>query len=119
MSDSMSKSKEQLLIQILLDSNASEAEKDDAAMDLGSFDSNDTVESLFEAAINPENDDMIKASCGESLAQIWLRNHSIDFKKLSKLSGIAFNEAGIKIKSKDPISFEKFVALYTEKQLNV
>ncbi|QKS71219.1 hypothetical protein FLK61_31400 [Paenalkalicoccus suaedae] len=83
-----------MLISILLDSDISDAERDDAAIDLGFISNDDQVEkALLQVANDNHTDDMIKASCGESLAQIWLNEKIVDGEKIYLLKGIAFEEA--------------------------
>lgn len=88
----MNNSKE--LVEILLDDTASDAERDDAAIDLG-FISNDQLvqTALLTIANNVDIDEMIRASCGESLAQIWIKNNEFHLTNLFLLTGIAFFEA--------------------------
>lgn len=72
------------LIAVLLDSTAREDERDDAAMDLADFDGNDVVQTLYTVATDQSlQSEMIKGSCGESLASIWIRTGTIDFEMLN------------------------------------
>jgi hypothetical protein len=64
----------ELLIELLRDLTASLDERDDAAMDLGSFDGEKAVEvALAEFATDPDAPEILQSSAGESLAEIWLR----------------------------------------------
>lgn len=82
------------LVGILLDNTASDAERDDAAIDLGSISNDNTVEGALLTVANDMNtDEMIRASCGESLAQIWIKNNEFNLENLCLLTGIAFLEA--------------------------
>lgn len=82
------------LIAILLDSTAREHERDDAAMELADFDGDDVVQALFIVATDQSfHSEMVKGSCGESLASIWVRTGTIDFALLSQLKGTARQEA--------------------------
>jgi hypothetical protein len=82
------------LIAILLDSTAREDERDDAAIDLANFDGEDVVQALFAVATDPSSQsEMIKGSCGESLASIWVRTGEIDISLLGRLDGTAKTEA--------------------------
>lgn len=82
------------LIAILLDSTARDDERDDAAMDLVDFDGNEVVQALFMVATDRSfQSEMVKGSCGESLASIWIRTGKIDFELLSRLEGTAKTEA--------------------------
>lgn len=58
------------LIGVLLDKTAREDERDDAAMDLGSYPTKEALEALFKVAIDTTENDIILDSCGESLGEI-------------------------------------------------
>ncbi|OGX78160.1 hypothetical protein A6395_13585 [Exiguobacterium sp. SH31] len=82
------------LIGILVDKTANDAERDDAAIDLGFISNNEAIEIALLTVANDEGtDEMIRASCGESLAQIWIENNVLNLKNISLLTGIAFFEA--------------------------
>ncbi|TCI37550.1 hypothetical protein EVJ29_05850 [Exiguobacterium sp. SH4S7] len=82
------------LIGILVDKTANDAERDDAAIDLGFISNNEAVEIALLTVANDEGtDEMIRESCGESLAQIWIENNVLNLKNISLLTGIAFFEA--------------------------
>ena len=90
------------LIEILLDKTASDAERDDAAMDLGFILNDETVEvALLTVANDKKTDEMIRASCGESLAQIWIGHNQVSHEKLALLTGIAMDEAMAVIKKEN------------------
>lgn len=90
------------LIEILLDKTASDAERDDAAIDLGYISEDEDVEAaLLTVANDEEADEMIRASCGESLAQIWIPHNQVSREKLSLLMGVALEEAMSMIKSEN------------------
>ncbi|WP_214752557.1 hypothetical protein [Exiguobacterium sp. s16] len=89
-------------IEILLDQTASDAERDDAAMDLGFSLNEEAVEVALLTVANDETvDEMIRASCGESLAQIWIAQNQVSREKLALLTGIARDEAMALIKNED------------------
>lgn len=92
----------ELLLQVLTDMTASEAERDDAAMDLGKFDGEDVVRILVEVASDPSTEEMVCSSCGESLAEIFIRRGFIENDLLKKLRPEALCEATGLIKSKHP-----------------
>ncbi|WP_339303260.1 hypothetical protein NSU01_13920 [Paenibacillus sp. FSL H8-0259] len=78
-----------LLIEILLDPNSSDSEKDDAVIHLGNnFEDERTIDLLIQVSNNMEFDGMIAASCGESLGQIWLRKRESTLKSYSGLKGV-------------------------------
>jgi hypothetical protein len=70
---------EKILVEILLDKSASVSERDDAAMDLSAFDSDEVLEALLKVGMDDSVDDVILSSIGESLAEIWLRNNNFNF----------------------------------------
>lgn len=88
------------LIEIIFDASSREDEVDDAVMDLAKFDDDFVIEILLRVANDPTFDEMIRASAGESLADIWIRRNEIDYKQLTSLTGAALNEALAMIKSK-------------------
>jgi len=54
----------------------------------------EVVQALITIATDESfNSELIKGSCGESLASIWIRTGEIDFELLSQLEGTALNEA--------------------------
>ena len=61
------------LIEVLLGVTASEAERDDAAMDLAAYDEPEVEEALIRVGADSSTPNPVAASCGESLAEIWLR----------------------------------------------
>ena len=62
-----------LLIETLFDKSAREDERDDAAMDLGSYNDDRALNALTQIGSNPKDDYMILDSCGESIAEIMLQ----------------------------------------------
>lgn len=76
---------EKELIEILLDKTSSVSERDDAAMDLSAFDSEDVVEALLKIGRDNSVDDVILYSVGESLAEIWMRSKSFNFEAYNDL----------------------------------
>ena len=59
------------LIAILLDLDASISERDDAAMDLGGYDA--ALDVLLRVAASVDENPVVQASCGTSIAEIWKR----------------------------------------------
>ena len=90
------------LKKILLDRKAPLAERDDAAIDLGEFDDPEALETLMEIAVDPQEDDIILASCGESIALIWLRTGKFDRNQLKRLVGSARVEAEVLLRNQRP-----------------
>ncbi|MGE6228441.1 hypothetical protein [Paenibacillus chitinolyticus] len=82
------------LIDILLDPYSTEAEKDDAAIDLGEhFEDEETIAVLLKVSNQNGIGEMVAASCGESLAYIWLRKSEINYDQLLLLKEAALHEA--------------------------
>ncbi|MGX4584202.1 hypothetical protein [Paenibacillus chitinolyticus] len=82
------------LINILLDPYSTEAEKDDAAIDLGEhFEDEETIGVLLKVSNQDDIGEMVAASCGESLAYIWLRKSEINYDHLLLLKDAALHEA--------------------------
>ena len=61
------------LISILLDVNAEFSERDDAAMDLCSFDEPEVEEALLKIVLDRDEYEILVDSAGESLREIWNR----------------------------------------------
>jgi hypothetical protein len=59
------------LIQVLLNREARQDERDDAAMDLESYPEEDVIEALLAIISSPGEDEELVASCLESLGGIW------------------------------------------------
>lgn len=101
------------LLEILLDPATSDAEKDDAVIELGNnFQDDDTIDILIKVSKDGNYDEMIAASCGESIAYIWLTNQRIDYEKLSSLKGITLSEALSLIKAQRLDWFKAYSNLY-------
>jgi hypothetical protein len=66
------------LTEILLNPSARLDERDDAAMYLGELGRQEAVEALLIVVRDPGADIILAASCGESLAEIALRNGKFD-----------------------------------------
>ena len=81
------------LIQVLLDTQISWAERDDAATYLYSYDEPEVEEALFKVASNPDENGDIAESCGECVAEIWCRKDELNLDKLQKLKPAALKEA--------------------------
>jgi hypothetical protein len=54
-------------------------------------------------------DYLIRASCGETLAEIWITNNQFDLDSLLKLIDVAKSEALGLIKSKKPNWYEEYL----------
>ncbi|UKS29655.1 hypothetical protein LOZ80_12265 [Paenibacillus sp. HWE-109] len=106
--------RKQLLIHTLLDPNANEAEKDDCAMDLADFDGNEVIEALSKFANDIDNECIVRASCGASLAEIWIRKQEVNFNFLLQLKDVALTEALALIKHHRPEWYE----MYNQSKMN-
>ena len=92
----------QCLIEVLLDVTASEAERDDAAMDLAAYDEPAVEEALIRVGADLSTPNVVAASCGESLAEIWLRKKQLNLYALKRLQGEACHEAIGLIRVREP-----------------
>ncbi|ABM20276.1 hypothetical protein SAMN04487868_11648 [Marinobacter salarius] len=81
------------LISVLLDPSARTDERDDAAMDLSRHDSEAVESALALIACDQKVPETVRASCGESLAEIWIRRGQVNHQVLAALSGASKNEA--------------------------
>jgi len=66
------------LISVLLDGNAREDERDDAAMELSAFDEPEVHAALARVATDPAESELVAASAGESLAELWMARGVVD-----------------------------------------
>lgn len=107
-----------LLIQTLLDRNANDADKDDCAIYLAEFDDNDVIEILYKVANDLNVEWIVRASCGESLAEIWIRKQEIDYNLLVSLKDVALDEALALIKYHRPDWYDKYNILTTNNGIN-
>ena len=90
------------LIEVLLDVTAAEADRDDAAMDLAAYDEPEVEEVLIRVGADSSTPNAVAASCGESLAEIWIRKKTLNFDALKRLQGEACNEARGLIRMREP-----------------
>jgi hypothetical protein len=80
------------LISVLMDGFAREDERDDAAIDLGDSDAPEALAALIQAGSDPGVPDTVQASCGESIADIWIRRGNYDYSIWQKLCSPTRNE---------------------------
>ncbi|MCM3625756.1 hypothetical protein M3194_00080 [Paenibacillus glycanilyticus] len=109
------KTDKEKLIEVIYNDTSRDDEIDDAVMDISKFDDDDVIHILMKLANEASFDDMIRASAGESLADIWIRRSIIDFKQLGSLTGIALKEALGLIKSKRSDWYTTFSELFPTK----
>ncbi|WP_310552162.1 hypothetical protein [Paenibacillus glufosinatiresistens] len=107
--------KRERLLEILTDPTASDAEKDDAVIELGeNFQDAETVDILIKISNESNCDEMIKASCGESIGQIWLSTQQISYAKLAHLKGITLTEVLCLIKAQRPDWYETYLEMFPQ-----
>ena len=92
----------QSLIEILLDVTAAEADRDDTAMDLAVYDEPEVEEALIRVGADSSTPNSVAASCGESLAEIWIRKKTLYLDALKRLQGEACNVAIGLIRVREP-----------------
>ena len=81
------------LISVLLDRNAQICERDDAAMDLSEYPKEKTaLQALVDIASSEQEDSILLASCGESIAEIWKVLDYFDQTVVDNLSEVAREE---------------------------
>jgi len=90
------------LISLLLDKTAEFGDRDDAAMDLGSFDQPAVVSVLATVASDPSEDDDIVARSGESLAKLWAERGSVDEGLFDRLRPAAKTEVRAYLRARAP-----------------
>jgi hypothetical protein len=90
------------LIEVLLDVAAAEADRDDAAMDLAAYDEPEVEDALIHVGSDSSTPNSVAASCGESLAEIWLRKKALNLDALKLLKGEACHEAIGLIRAREP-----------------
>jgi len=90
------------LATILMDPTATIAEKDDAAIELGEFDDSEAVAALITATQSKDIAEIVLASIGESIAQIWIRLDNFDPTLFNQLPREAQREAQSFILAKRP-----------------
>ena len=90
------------LISLLLDRTAEFGDRDDAAMDLGTFDQLEVVSALATVAADPTEDDDLVARCGESLAQIWAKRGSVNEGMFERLRSTAQVEIRAYLRARAP-----------------
>jgi len=82
-----------LLINVLLDQTALWADRHDAALDLSEYNEDQVVAALLTVACNPNEEQTIIATCGESLGLIWIQRKQLDLNSLYRLTDAAKSEA--------------------------
>lgn len=109
------KTDKETLKSVIYNDTSRDDEIDDAVMDLSKFDDEEVIQILMKVANDASFDQMIRASAGESLADIWIRRSIIDYRQLGNLTEIALKEALAMIKSKRADWYTTFSELYPMK----
>ena len=90
------------LTKILLDPNATEADRDDAAMDLGRYNDDRALNTLLLSVSNPREAACVVSSCGESIGEIWVARNKFDVAAYHTLPPMAKSEIQEYIKVHKP-----------------
>ena len=77
------------LIDVLIDNTARPDERDDAAMDLGRFNDDRALNALLRVGSNPNEDEMILDSCGDSIGEILVKKGKYDPTFINNLAPVA------------------------------
>lgn len=77
------------LISVLLDKSREFGDRDDAAMDLGSYDGSDVEEALLKVVMDHSEDEDIVDRAVESLAEVWLRTGCENPELVEKMHPVA------------------------------
>jgi hypothetical protein len=81
---------------------ASEADRDDLAMDFAAYDEPEVEDALIHVGADSSTPNSGAASCGESLAEIWIRKKTLNLDALKLLKGEACHEAIGLIRAREP-----------------
>jgi HEAT repeat protein len=79
----------QMLIEVLLDKNLREDERDDAAMDLGEYNDLRALEALIKVASDPDENMTVVDSCAESIGSILIERNEFDNSIIDGLAPVA------------------------------
>jgi hypothetical protein len=90
------------LIAVLLDTGADYGDRDDAAMDLSTYDHPEVEQALVSVVLGLDADSFLADTAGESLAEIWCRSNKIDLELLQRLPEPARNSAVAVLRSHKP-----------------
>ena len=71
-------------------------------MDLAAYDEPEVEEALIHVGADPSTPNLVAASCGESLAEIWMRKKALNLDALKLLKGEAWNEAIGLLRAREP-----------------
>jgi HEAT repeat protein len=91
-----------LLIVLLKDRGAPIESRDDAAIDLGTFDDPRALAALLEVGADPREDEMIVGSCGESIGEMVVRTGVFDPRWTARLAPAASHELRSRLQGERP-----------------
>lgn len=77
---------------MIRDPSATWAERDDAVIDLGTYEEPEVMATLISVASDVDEDEMIVASAGESIAEVWERQERFDADVLARVLPVARSE---------------------------
>lgn len=98
-----------LLIDIILDPNAEDHEKDDAALDLAEYDDEKALAALIKASKNPTySDQFALENYGEAIGEMWARKNQFDLQDYKLLHPTARYSLRSIIALRRPEWIEKF-----------
>lgn len=100
------------LIEYLLDEKIDDATRDDCAIALSEFIYDEVVAALISVANNLKDVEMVRASCGESLAEIWIKKNEINYDVLNNLGEPARSEALGLLRQDKPEWYLEYEKLY-------
>jgi len=91
-----------LLIETLLDPTAPWADRDDAAIDLAEVDAPKALDALVSMAVQTELPGYFLESCGEAIAEMWIRLGILDVQTFALLAESARTQVRAIIAAKRP-----------------
>lgn len=94
---------------LLLDKTASYNEREHAAAVLNQYDSSEVKDALFRVANDLTENKWLRATCGSSLALIWMRINQFDLDSLLKLQDIAKVYAIDEINTYEPTWYKEYL----------
>lgn len=105
----LDKHRKNVLIELLINEDALDADRDDAAMDLGEeFEDESVLETLFKVGGNHNEPDMILNSWGEAIGKIWVKHGRFDKKKYISFPKPTKDGIYCVIKNRNPIWLKEF-----------
>ncbi len=99
----------QLLVDIILDPNAKDHEKDDAAMDLAEYDDDRALQALIQVSQNPTKEDQSALDVyGETIGIYWVKRNFFPLKIYLSLKGTVRSGICNVLETKKPEWVEKY-----------